>query len=375
MADRERSARWDAVVGESVGPTHVPNAATNRLLDLSEGWVDDRLIEDEALYDVELERIFAEDWTLVAHELQLPGRGDYLTTSVGEDPLLVVRGVDGQIAAFLNSCRHRGLQVCRSETGTAERFVCPHEGWTYALSGELRSIRDQPAEPLVGRGIGLAPVAHLAIDHGWIMVSWSDSRPDRPRWQPLMDATPTGVPQRVSLPVDWKTAAIRLRSFLGADVEQGGVEYGDPGGPYVLGGPYVSASSATVHTLQPRGSARSELTTWRLIGADSAADAAADALAARLGASDLFLDLLAPMTETRVSLRRPPEPVAPEPELPGAARDADHSDEAPSCAPAPVPHAVVRRRLDLVGRGVYSAWAERLDEATRQRLGITGGVA
>ncbi len=343
------------------------NVAANHLLDLSAGWVDDRLIEDEALHDVELERIFAEDWTLVAHELQLPGRGDYLTTSVGEDPLLVVRGVDGQIAAFLNLCRHRGLQVCRSETGTAERFVCPHEGWTYALSGELRSIRDQPAEPLVGRGIGLVPVAHLAIDHGWIMVSWSDGRPDRPRWQPLMDATPTGVPQRVSLPVDWKTAAIRLRSFLGADVEQAD--------PFVLGGPYVSASTASVYTLQPRGSARSELTTWRLVGADSATDAAADALAARLGASDLVLDVLAPMTETRVSLRRSPESVPPEPVPTGAARDADHSDEASSCAPAPVPHAAVRRRLDSVGRGVYSAWAERLDEPTRQRLGITGGVA
>lgn len=331
------------------------------------------MIEDEALYDVELERIFAEDWTLVAHELQLPGRGDYLTTSVGEDPLLVVRGLDGQIAAFLNSCRHRGLQVCRSEAGTAERFVCPHEGWTYALSGELRSIRDQPAEPLVGRGIGLVPVAHLAIDHGWIMVSWSDGQPDRPRWQPLMDTTPTGVPQRVSLPVDWKTAAIRLRSFLGAYVEQGGVEHGDPGGSYLLGGPYVSVSTASVYTLQPRGSARSELTIWGLIGADSATDAAAHALASRLGASDLSLDVLAPMTETRVSLRRTPERVPSELELPSAAGDADQSGDAPSCAP--VPHAVVRRRLDSVGRGVYSAWAEQLDEPTRQRLGIVGGVA
>ena len=264
-----------------------------KLLDLREGWVDDRLIEDEALYDVELERIFAEDWTLVGHEGHLPGVGDFVTTHVGEDPLVVVRLVDGQVAVYLNSCRHRGLQVCRPASGNADRFVCANHGWTYALTGELQSIGDRPAEPLVGPGIGLVPVAHLAIHHGWIMVSWSESQPAGSPQQLLPAAAPIAPPQRVRLPVNWKTAAIRLRSFIGADAAD-----------TTLAGPYVSAATGTVHTLQPRGYGQTELTTWRLDGASSAADA----LAARLSASDLRLDPMPQINETRVSLRRSTEP-------------------------------------------------------------------
>lgn len=332
-----------------------------RLLDLREGWVDDRLIEDEALYDVELERIFAEDWTLVAHEQQLPSVGDYVTTYVGEDPLVVVRHADGQVAAFLNSCRHRGLQVCRSASGNAARFACANHGWTYAITGELRSIGDQPAEPLVGPGIGLVPIAHLTIHDGWIMVSWSEGQPPGSPWQQLGPVAPVAPPQRVRLSVNWKTAAIRLRELIGGDA-----------GHTTLAGPYVSAATGTVHTLQPRGFGQTELTTWRLDEASSAADA----LAARLNASDLRLDLLPEINETRVSLRRSTGPAPAHEHDDHHHDDHHHADGAPSCAPPTVAQPVVRRRLaDSTATGVYAAWLERLDDRTRQRLGVAAGAA
>jgi nitrite reductase/ring-hydroxylating ferredoxin subunit len=335
----------------------VPAFAAESLLDLHDGWVDDRLIEDEVLYDVELECIFAEDWTLVAHEGDLTGVGNYVTTYVGEDPLVVVRQADGQIAAFLNSCRHRGFKVCRSAAGSAERFVCGNHGWTYAISGELQLIGDKPADLLVEPGIGLVPLPHVRLHDGWIMVSWSERQPAGSPWMILDNATPIGPPDRVWLPVNWKTAAIRLRSFIG--------DLADAVHPPNLGGPYLSPATHTIHTLRPSGHSRTELTTWRLIGAG----AAADGLVERLASSDLELDAMPASTETMVSLRRGAS-------LAQASTDDHDNGEADACAPPAVPRQVIRRRLDgSIATGVYSAWFERLDTITRQRLGVIGASA
>lgn len=325
-----------------------------RLLNLSEGWVDDRLIEDDALYDVELERIFAEDWTLVAHETHLSQSGAFVTTHVGEDPLVVVRQDDGSMRAFLNSCRHRGLQVCRPPSGVAAEFVCGNHGWTYALSGELSTIGGVPAEPLVGSGIGLVPVAHLATREGWVKVSWSDEDPGSPVWGAFAGAAPTGAPERVSLAVNWKTAAIRLRERIGAEAAAA-----------PLGGPYESAATQSVHTLQPRGSGQTVLTTWRLAHSD-----ALDVMLADLTASDLRLPVRAAVVETRVSVRRA--------QLVEATHEAhdghDHAD-GHSCAPPLGARPVIQRALGPVGVAVYSAWAARLDDVTRQRVGVFADAA
>ena len=64
-------------------------------------------------YEQELEKIFARCWLFVAHESQLPRSGDYLTTSMGEDEVLVVRQKDASIKVFLNACPHRGAPRCR----------------------------------------------------------------------------------------------------------------------------------------------------------------------------------------------------------------------------------------------------------------------
>ena len=63
-----------------------------------------------------------------------------MTAYMGEDPILVCRGSDGVVRAFLNSCRHRGMKVCRADRGNARQFTCSFHGWTYANTGELRGV-------------------------------------------------------------------------------------------------------------------------------------------------------------------------------------------------------------------------------------------
>jgi len=89
----------------------------------------------------------------------LPDKGSYIARKSAGTPLVVARGKDGQVRAFINACRHRGMQVA-SGSGRANAFVCPYHAWAYGLDGSLKSIRGKEAFP------------GLAIDeHGLVEAS------------------------------------------------------------------------------------------------------------------------------------------------------------------------------------------------------------
>ena len=112
----------------------------NTYMDLDKGWIDRRIFWEQEIYQKELERIFARSWNFVAHESQLQKPGDFLTTYIGEDAVIVTRGQDKKVHCFLNSCPHRGNRVCFADSGTSRSFICNYHGWAFGLDGSLKGM-------------------------------------------------------------------------------------------------------------------------------------------------------------------------------------------------------------------------------------------
>ena len=114
-----------------------------------------------AIFELEMRRIFERTWVYVAHESQLPAAGDYITTTIGTQPVIVTRDTRGVVHVLLNRCRHRGSIVCRLASGRAAQFMCPYHNWVYASDGALISFAQKEGYPqdLDRADLGLARAA------------------------------------------------------------------------------------------------------------------------------------------------------------------------------------------------------------------------
>jgi len=113
---------------------------------------------DAAHHRRELERVIAATWQQVALTAQLGRAGEYVTNEVAGEPILVVRGRDGEIRAFYNVCRHRAGVVAR-ESGCVHAFSCSYHGWSYALDGTLLAAPEMDGvEGFDRAAFGLVPV-------------------------------------------------------------------------------------------------------------------------------------------------------------------------------------------------------------------------
>ncbi len=101
-----------------------------------------RVFADPDIYHAELDRIFlGASWQYLALADELPEPGDYRTTFLGETPIIVTRGEDGEIHAMVNRCAHRGNLVCLKERGhTKDGLTCVYHSWRYDLAGNLTSV-------------------------------------------------------------------------------------------------------------------------------------------------------------------------------------------------------------------------------------------
>jgi phenylpropionate dioxygenase-like ring-hydroxylating dioxygenase large terminal subunit len=133
---------------------------------------------DPAIFDLEMERVFGRAWLVLGHESQLRAAGDYFTTRMGREPVIVVRQDDGTVGALINRCAHRGSMVCADARGHTERFVCPYHGWSYDRAGVLRAV---PVPGGYGEGVlagqRLRAVPRVALYRGFIFASLAASGP------------------------------------------------------------------------------------------------------------------------------------------------------------------------------------------------------
>jgi len=93
---------------------------------------------DERIAELERTNVFGRTWQVVARADQLARPTDFVTTELAGEPLVVVRGSDGELRAFFNVCRHHAAAVVTEEHGTATIFRCPYHGWSYGLDGSLK---------------------------------------------------------------------------------------------------------------------------------------------------------------------------------------------------------------------------------------------
>jgi len=113
---------------------------------------------DPAVLRLERERIFRRAWQYAGRGDQVAEPGAFFTCDAGGVPVVVVRGKDGTLRAFLNVCRHRGSLVCEGE-GRRETLQCPYHAWTYDLDGSLRAAPRADREPGFDRdALGLVAV-------------------------------------------------------------------------------------------------------------------------------------------------------------------------------------------------------------------------
>ena len=114
---------------------HYQNKTTDQASDVMSNSIDAYVDEDR--YQKEVDRIFKRLPLALCLSSELPKDNTHRAMNVIDTPVLITRGKDSKVRAFLNICRHRGSKICEEGTGKKRNFVCPYHAWTYDHEGKL----------------------------------------------------------------------------------------------------------------------------------------------------------------------------------------------------------------------------------------------
>jgi len=142
-----------------------PNAPLKQASTIPASWYTDQL-----LYQLEMRTVFARYWQLACRLDQLSKPGQYVTSEIAGEPIVLVRGNDNLLRGFFNVCRHHAAAVMTEPEGTANQLRCPYHGWTYSLAGELKGTPDFAGVCDFDRSANsLVPVA-VDVWEQWVFV-------------------------------------------------------------------------------------------------------------------------------------------------------------------------------------------------------------
>jgi benzoate/toluate 1,2-dioxygenase subunit alpha len=144
--------------------------------------VDRAIHADRAVFEAEMAAIFEGGWVYLCHESQIARPGDFFTTSMGRQPVFVMRQKDGGIKGFINACAHRAALLTASRQGNARVLTCRFHGWAYDLAGRCIKIKNEDtgfaAEGFDRARFNLTGVARVTSYRGFVFGSLNRRVPD-----------------------------------------------------------------------------------------------------------------------------------------------------------------------------------------------------
>ncbi|HEY4066135.1 MAG TPA: aromatic ring-hydroxylating dioxygenase subunit alpha [Burkholderiaceae bacterium] len=197
-----------------------------------------RLYTDPAVFDLEMERIYGRAWIYVGHESQVRAVGDYHTTRIGQQDVVMVRSTDAGVKVLYNRCAHKGAKVVASGDGNVGKFFrCSYHAWTYKLDGTHLStpLRIGLADTNFDANrpeFSMRPLARVESYRGFVFASQSAEGPDLRSFlggiassiDNLCDRSPSGEVEvtggvfRVLQPSNWKIFYENLHDTMHARV-------------------------------------------------------------------------------------------------------------------------------------------------------------
>jgi phenylpropionate dioxygenase-like ring-hydroxylating dioxygenase large terminal subunit len=137
-----------------------------------------------AVFALEMQHLFANTWVFVGHDSQVPHHGDYITTEIGTQSVIMVRHSDDAVHVLYNRCAHKGTQLVTSPAGnTGRHFRCPYHAWTYETDGCLYAIPlpkgyDNTGFESSRAALGMTPVRHVRNYRGFVFAKLNDAGAD-----------------------------------------------------------------------------------------------------------------------------------------------------------------------------------------------------
>ena len=128
------------------------------------------------IFELERNKLFLKDWLIVGRVEEFSKPGDFKAMEILGEPIAITRNQQGELKAFVNVCRHRGVAVVVG-AGNAREFQCPYHAWVYDLDGKLVSAsRPRGIKRPELKGCRLPPLK-LDIWGGFVFINFDDTAP------------------------------------------------------------------------------------------------------------------------------------------------------------------------------------------------------